>query len=245
MSGQQVVSYIMGFEDHFTSHKYANLYWPSLEGFINSEHPSPECYRTPRVAVESDIDPPTESADDALPVDGVAAVEALNDTSTVEVVTSIEAVEGEDLNVGMLEREHELLEDFDNAEDGPGSMDDITLTLGLDGKFTATANQTADYQRRGPELEDINIWDFVAQVEKVKMGRAQRNHKKQCGFPEGAEDDDDHDTTYPQMEESLEDASNDQSQPESSWNVEEDGDILQWSGRNPGSDRPCVTPSRS
>ncbi|KAJ7453711.1 hypothetical protein B0H11DRAFT_1741004, partial [Mycena galericulata] len=27
LSGQQVVSYIMGFEDHFTSHKYVNVYW--------------------------------------------------------------------------------------------------------------------------------------------------------------------------------------------------------------------------
>ncbi|KAJ7131266.1 hypothetical protein C8R44DRAFT_613349, partial [Mycena epipterygia] len=44
MSGQQVASYIMGFEDHFTSHKYANLYWPSLEALINKERPSPECY---------------------------------------------------------------------------------------------------------------------------------------------------------------------------------------------------------
>ncbi|KAJ7127587.1 hypothetical protein C8R43DRAFT_821883, partial [Mycena crocata] len=44
LSAQQVVSYLMDFEDHFTSHKYTNLYWTSLEGFINTEDPSPECY---------------------------------------------------------------------------------------------------------------------------------------------------------------------------------------------------------
>jgi hypothetical protein len=44
LSAQQVASYLMDYEDHFTSHEYRNLYWTSLEGFINSEDPSPECY---------------------------------------------------------------------------------------------------------------------------------------------------------------------------------------------------------
>ncbi|KAJ7130754.1 hypothetical protein C8R43DRAFT_836024, partial [Mycena crocata] len=44
LSSQQVVSYLMDFEDHFTSHTYTNLYWSSFEGFINKEDPSPECY---------------------------------------------------------------------------------------------------------------------------------------------------------------------------------------------------------
>ncbi|KAJ7153775.1 hypothetical protein C8R46DRAFT_821790, partial [Mycena filopes] len=44
LSAQQVVSYLMDFEDHFTSHEYVNLFWSSFEGFIESEDPSPECY---------------------------------------------------------------------------------------------------------------------------------------------------------------------------------------------------------
>ncbi|KAJ7717464.1 hypothetical protein B0H16DRAFT_1232779, partial [Mycena metata] len=44
MSAQQVVSYLMDFEDHFTDNEYANLFWTSLEVFINKEDPSPECY---------------------------------------------------------------------------------------------------------------------------------------------------------------------------------------------------------
>ncbi|KAJ7504742.1 hypothetical protein B0H11DRAFT_1709396, partial [Mycena galericulata] len=39
LSSQQVVSYLMDFEDHFTSHEYRNLYWTSFEAFINSEDP--------------------------------------------------------------------------------------------------------------------------------------------------------------------------------------------------------------
>ncbi|KAJ7733451.1 hypothetical protein B0H16DRAFT_1222953, partial [Mycena metata] len=44
LSAQQVVSYLMDFEDHFTSHQYVNLFWTSLEAFIEKEDPSPECY---------------------------------------------------------------------------------------------------------------------------------------------------------------------------------------------------------
>ncbi|KAJ7917817.1 hypothetical protein B0H13DRAFT_1608051, partial [Mycena leptocephala] len=39
LSAQQVASYLMGFEDHFTSHSYRNFYWTAFEAFINKELP--------------------------------------------------------------------------------------------------------------------------------------------------------------------------------------------------------------
>ncbi|TDL13847.1 hypothetical protein BD410DRAFT_757449 [Rickenella mellea] len=45
LSAQQVCSYLMDYEDHFTSHSYKNLYWLSCENFIDKEDPSPECRR--------------------------------------------------------------------------------------------------------------------------------------------------------------------------------------------------------
>jgi hypothetical protein len=57
----QVVSYLMDFEDHFTIHKFSNLYWPSLERFMDNERPSPECYKpADRKQPNSELDPPTE-----------------------------------------------------------------------------------------------------------------------------------------------------------------------------------------
>lgn len=44
MSAQQVAAYLMGFEDHFTSHKFVNVFWTSFECFVDSYDPSPECY---------------------------------------------------------------------------------------------------------------------------------------------------------------------------------------------------------
>ena len=52
LSGQQVASYLMDFEDHFTSRSYRNLYWTAFDGFINRQFPSPECYHHQRQSTE-------------------------------------------------------------------------------------------------------------------------------------------------------------------------------------------------
>jgi len=60
MSAQQVASYLMGYEDHFTSHQFNNLYWASFERFIeqhDGEKLCPACGG--RVDVEVDSGKPT------------------------------------------------------------------------------------------------------------------------------------------------------------------------------------------
>ncbi|KAI0821064.1 hypothetical protein BC629DRAFT_1578827 [Irpex lacteus] len=46
MSGQQVASFLLGYNDCYTSDKFANLYWPSVERHMESLLPSPECDTT-------------------------------------------------------------------------------------------------------------------------------------------------------------------------------------------------------
>ncbi|KAJ3965943.1 hypothetical protein EV361DRAFT_767071, partial [Lentinula raphanica] len=43
LSAQQVVSYLLDFEDHFTSHSFANLYWTTFEHYIELSAPSTVC----------------------------------------------------------------------------------------------------------------------------------------------------------------------------------------------------------
>ncbi|KAI0717170.1 hypothetical protein C8Q76DRAFT_587604, partial [Earliella scabrosa] len=43
LSGQQVASYLLDYDDRFTSNKFRNLYWPSFERYIEKQRPSPEC----------------------------------------------------------------------------------------------------------------------------------------------------------------------------------------------------------
>jgi hypothetical protein len=39
LSGQQVASYLQGFEDHFTSHTFEPIYWTTYEQFVNRTIP--------------------------------------------------------------------------------------------------------------------------------------------------------------------------------------------------------------
>ncbi|KAJ3858400.1 hypothetical protein EV359DRAFT_5479, partial [Lentinula novae-zelandiae] len=43
LSAQQVNTYLLDFKDHFTSHKYKNLYWVQIENLVDNKLLSPEC----------------------------------------------------------------------------------------------------------------------------------------------------------------------------------------------------------
>ncbi|KAF8073350.1 hypothetical protein FPV67DRAFT_1410129, partial [Lyophyllum atratum] len=80
LSAQQVASFVMDYEDHFTSHDYNSLYWPTFEIHLDRQHPSPECrYRSSRnlstpsrpedthgdsVDITDDLDSPTSARND-------------------------------------------------------------------------------------------------------------------------------------------------------------------------------------
>ncbi|KZV97592.1 hypothetical protein EXIGLDRAFT_588538, partial [Exidia glandulosa HHB12029] len=70
LSSQQVASYLTDEEDHFSSHDFTHIYWPSFalshfERHIEKEDPSPECdTRNETMAVEA---APDEPDDDTVP----------------------------------------------------------------------------------------------------------------------------------------------------------------------------------
>ncbi|KAJ3915078.1 hypothetical protein F5877DRAFT_49249, partial [Lentinula edodes] len=44
LSAQQVNTYLLDLDDHFTSHHYKNFYWAQIEHFVECQLPSPECH---------------------------------------------------------------------------------------------------------------------------------------------------------------------------------------------------------
>ncbi|KAF7328376.1 ATP-dependent DNA helicase [Mycena venus] len=201
LSAQQVVSYLMDFEDHFTSHKFKNLYWTGFENFINDEDPSPECYRT--------------VTEDCMPHELESAL-MLNPEMEPESETN----EAKDHNSEDLDSETRVVSNPDSAED------EITLVFGPSGKvLPPSANQTTDYQNRGTLLEHVSVWDFTARVEKVSKAAGKRKHRTLNGSDDLEEelehqpdcDDDLAPVTTPDaLEETLEDY---------------EGNILAYSGR--------------
>ena len=149
LSAQQVASYLMDYEDHFTSHEYRNLFWTSFEAFINRESASPECYQhglsvtsesTTQLELESNL--PLEANDSDLDI-------TINNTNSELFSESIVDDSGDDL----------------------GSDDEINIATHPSGKLIAKANQVSDYQLRDHQLKDLCVWDFVSHVQKIRKPR--------------------------------------------------------------------------
>jgi hypothetical protein len=64
LSAQQVCMYLLGHEDHFTSHSFRPLYWTALETFLDRLSPSPECYQNDSTDDKPRAEVPTENGED-------------------------------------------------------------------------------------------------------------------------------------------------------------------------------------
>ena len=134
---QQVASYLMDYEDHFTSHKYQNLYWPSFENHINHEQPSPECY-------------PTN--------------EEINNLTSTENDPKIESESeiGSDNIVRNADLEAECSDEIDKLE----LNNELSISVNKSGELIARSTQIADYQLRSEILQNISVWDFISTLKK-------------------------------------------------------------------------------
>ena len=161
LSAQQVASYIMDYEDHFTSHEYRNLFWTSFESFINKEDPSPECYyqknHSNLFADNSDSGEDHE----------ISLYNNLNQPE-LDLENSIDNE--------VIGHESENLADHENylGDKNPIEDDEVTISTQEKGKLFAKANQVSDYQLQGKDLENWCVWDFISRAEKIRIRQACR-----------------------------------------------------------------------
>lgn len=137
LSAQLVCCYLMDLEDHFTSHRYGNLYWTSLERFIDAQ------------------DPMTRTT--------------YNDSDLESFVREQSVGENESIS----ETEHETLLGKNSINQQKNESDN-EVGVGVDrttGELVQKSDQVADYTLRGADLNEVCVWDFVAQVEKFRLTR--------------------------------------------------------------------------
>jgi hypothetical protein len=154
LSAQQVVSYLMDFEDHFTSHKFRNLYWTSFEKFINDDDPSPECYQSSKADLSMQDDEPTADNDDSN--------EQYSNENPITCNNNSDSTQNNS-NTAQLDFDDNL-EDIDNSE---LDNDEIVISVNQDGVVKAKTPQVMDYQLRGSDLSNLCVWDYVAQIDKI------------------------------------------------------------------------------
>ena len=168
LSAQQVASYLMGYEDHFTSHEFSCLYWASFERLI-------EWQDTEKLfgsvgdgddGIEGEVD--ERSAPD-IAVDGL---DHLGD-DTGEASGGRRAVD---------DGECETLEGDDDDEE-------VSVRIDEQGDVAMLSDQVSDYTLRPQQLGSMCLWDFVAATEKAYGGETQaRGARVEEAVVDGIED---------------------------------------------------------
>ena len=157
LSGQQVASWLVGGGDHYTSHKFRNLYWTSFEASVNAENPSPECYGARCLTLAEQIDnlENDTSTDDQHNPESEQPGNQRENTSHEETDT-----ETEDDEQSCSEADHE---DESEGED----EDDVHLSFSRNGNVFERSSQVEDYRLRAKELDSLSVWDFLSTVDQV------------------------------------------------------------------------------
>ena len=144
LSAQQVCSYLLAYGDHYTSHVYRNLYWSAFERALERQLPSPECY-------------PVSSEQSRWP----ERVDTHDDESSAdksETDTGMSVSNGEE-------------EDGDALPDVEPATNEYTVHADQDGNLIACMNQVDNYRFRSWALQHVCLWDFCAQINKIKQRR--------------------------------------------------------------------------
>jgi hypothetical protein len=156
LSGQQVAAYLMEHGDHYTSHSFKNLYWTAFEKFINDEDPSPECYRTHGSSDDSDRNNNGDLED----------INANNEDSNPEDTTTEPSINIDHLS-----------DDSNNppAHALEAEQEEILISVNR-GELIAKTNQVIDYQQRSSYLDQVCLWDMIAQVEKIRKKKTPQSN---------------------------------------------------------------------
>ncbi|KAF8064259.1 hypothetical protein FPV67DRAFT_1401280, partial [Lyophyllum atratum] len=129
LSAQQVCSYLMDYEDHFTSHDFKNLYWTSFERHVDAADPLPDTHTSAATELDLDIAPNED-----------------NEISDNENDT------GDDPD-DPIEEEREN----DSAHTPEIGSDEVGIRTEEDGSLTETTSQVDDYKFRGSQLDDLCV----------------------------------------------------------------------------------------
>ena len=179
LSGQQVAAYLKGYGDHYSSHKYQNLYWTAFEKSINADDPSPECYCLHENSIQGQ----------GCPLSSPEPGPELDHPD----------VDGELDGVRLIIKDAES--DNDTKED-----EDVMITATQEGNIIQCSTQVHDYHFCSSALSHLSVWDFISQVDKVNKPDAAHNvnsNEDMSGHLESS-DEDDNEPTY-EVENSLQD----------------------------------------
>jgi len=91
------------------------------------------------------------------------------------------------------EQEHERTSNhirvLEEVEEDELAEDEVIISSNNDGELTPRASQVTDYRLRSTVFKNLTLWDFIAQIDKVK--RISRKKKENVCSNSDSEDDSD------------------------------------------------------
>lgn len=144
LSGQQVAAYVKGYGDHYSSHKYCNLYWTAFERNAEADDPSPECYQQyTKLSKGNGYVSSSEEVGNDLGGNEISGGSIITNTLPQETV---------------------------NEEDN----EDVTIVTAHGGTVVQCSSQVYDYCFCAFELSYLSVWQFITCIDKVTNPKSQQ-----------------------------------------------------------------------
>ncbi|KAJ3009702.1 hypothetical protein NUW54_g2705 [Trametes sanguinea] len=211
LSAQQVAMYLLGQEDHFTSHTFANLYWPSIERHLDHQLPSPECRYDASVyipnsdqlvenltSVQTELSGSSSDEEKVGDPPGSVEMEAMEYTADGEleneggsqiVDNDFDGLDDDQEDPDDIPGERDsYVEYLDQDDDQESDMEEVIISTDQSGHIVPVSSQVADYIYRGARLSNVCLWDFVAQTKKVRLTNAKRETNDDSDDEESSND---------------------------------------------------------
>ena len=191
LSAPQVASYLLDYNDYFTSHSSIPFYWRSAEAYVNKEKPLVN-----RISAESSHSTNDESAtmhssSRTSPV-GEASPQSepdILDTSDPQH-TSTSLYHSQSNEESEETPDADLLEGQNDADNVSEDEDEVVLQLDSQKNLVAGSSPLDNYLCRSNDLADLCYWDYISRVEKVSKKSDQRKHRKAFDRHESSDPDD-------------------------------------------------------
>ena len=157
LSSQQIASYLLDYEDHFTSHTFERLYWTMYERVVDQIYPL-----TTIDNLNTDESNVQDQEEDLNTLDS-----ALNDEKeSLDIATDL---------------------DNENIESNHiPAIDEVLIIADRAGLKIQTAH-LHDYLQRGPNLISLSLWEYITLIQKIPHKNPNENddtsHNKQNSFP--------------------------------------------------------------
>ncbi len=203
LSGQQVSSYLLDFEDHFKSHEFQGLYWTSFEAYINAQCPSPECMPIKGSVPPLTDEPPVEEPPDIVQRGPKISDGGADDPQPIHELSDVDLSDDSDSDSDLSDDEDGVLESDHNAvqiEDGEDVVlgdEEIIVEVNASGQLVQRGSRVSDYVMRGAALKDLSLWEYTARVKKDRLINLYRPQKGDAGVERDGPLEEDADTNSP------------------------------------------------